>query len=296
MWACHSPVTADSSHTGVVRTVRTRSTVADVVLLATVPLVLAGVFRLPRDVRSSLVFEYTDPSLVTAFGSAFVHFDRTHLLVNVGTYAVVVAVLFALLVTSGYRRQFYVVFFNFVLVLPALLSYLNLSVVRSSVGFGFSGVVMAFAGYLPVALAEYARTQFDIGPRTAVAPVLAFLSLALIAVLSVQSVIVENTTVLLGVSGLVVATVLSAVLYAVSVSEREQNLTRKLRAAAGKTGYFELGVVALVLVFGLPFVAFPADPRGASSAVNLYVHLLGYALGFLVTYVVSELGVRVGSS
>jgi hypothetical protein len=289
-------VTAESSHTGVARTVRIRSTVADAVVLAAVPLVLAGVFRLPRNVRSSLVFEYTDPSLVTAFASAFVHFDRTHLLVNVGTYAVVVAVVFALAVTSGYRRQFYVVFFNFVLVLPALLSYLNLSVVRSSVGFGFSGVVMAFAGYLPVALAEYAETHFDIGPRTAVAPVLAFLSLALIAVLSVQSVITENTTVLLGISGLVVATVLSATLYAVSVSERQPDLTGKLTRAAEKTGYFELGVVALVLVFGLPFVAFPADPQRASSAVNLYVHLLGYALGFLVTYVVAELGVRVGSA
>jgi hypothetical protein len=48
-----------------------------------------------------------------------------------------------------------------------------------------------------------------------------------------------------------------------------------------------------VLVFGLPFVAFPTHPRLTDSTVNLYVHLLGYALGFLVTYVVAELGVRV---
>jgi hypothetical protein len=199
-------------------------------------------------------------------------------------------------VTSGHRQQFYVVFFNFVLVFPTLLSYLNLSVLRLSVGFGFSGIVMAFAGYLPVALAKYAETHFDIGPRTAIAPVLAFLSLALIAVLSVRSVIAENTTVLLGVSGLVVATVLSAVLYAVSVSERQPNLRTNLIEATAKPGYFELGVVALVLVFGLPFVAFPANPSGASTAVNLYVHLLGYTLGFLVTYIVSEYGLRVSSS
>lgn len=289
-------MTGEPPFDSVFQAVRTRTTVADVAVLVAVPLVLTIVFRSPREMRSSLVFEYTDPSLLTAFASAFVHFDRTHLLVNVGTYAVVVAVVFALAVTSGHRRQFYVVFFNFVLVFPTLLSYLNLSAVRLSAGFGFSGIVMAFTGYLPVALAEYAETHFDIGPRTAIAPVLAFLSLALMTVLSVRSVIAENTTVLLGVSGLVAATLLSAVLYAVSVSERQPTLRTKLTAAIAQTGYFELGVVGLVLVFGLPFLAFPANPRGASTAVNLYVHLLGYALGFLVTYIVSEYGLRVSSS
>ena len=268
-------------------------TPGDVALLFAVPLVLVAVFLLPRDARSSLVFEYTDPSTVTAFASAFVHFDRTHLLVNLGTYGLVAAVVFTLAVASGHRRQFHVVFVTFVLVLPALLSYLNLSVVRSAAGFGFSGVVMAFAGYLPLALAEYAEFQFDIGPRTAVAPLLAFLSLGLIAALSVQSVVAENATVLLGTSGLVVATVLAALLYAVSLSDAQADFATKLATAAERTGHFELAVVGLVLVFGIPFVAFPADPNGTSTAVNLYVHLLGYTLGFLVTYVTSALGLRV---
>ena len=289
-------VTDDRAAPGVVRTLKERAGVGDIAVLLAVPLVLAGVFRLPREVRSSLVFEYTDPSLLTAFASAFVHFDRTHLLVNIGTYAVVVAVVFALAVTSGHRRQFHLAFFNFVFVFPALLSYLNLSVLRSAAGFGFSGVVMAFGGYLPLALAEYADKRFGIGPRTAVAPVLAFCSLALIAVLSVQSVVAENTTVLLGTAGLVVATLLAAVLYAVPLSDTDSNLTGKIAAAPARTGYFELGVVALVVVFGLPFVAFPADPTGVDGSVNLYVHLLGYTLGFLVTYVVTELGVRVEAS
>lgn len=286
-------MTGESRPPGLVETVRQRARFYDAVLLVSVPLALVAVFVSPTALRRSLVFEYTDPSLPAAFASAFVHFDRLHLFVNLTTYAVVVSVVFTLAVASDYRRQFYVVFFNFVLVLPVLLSYLNLSVLRSSVGFGFSGVVMAFAGYLPLALAEYAETQFDIGPRTAVAPVLFFLSLGLIAVLSVQSVVAENATVFLGTSGLVAATLLSALLYAVSVSSQGPNLTQKLRAAAGETGRFELGVAALVLVFGLPFVAFPTDPRLTDGAVNLYVHLLGYALGFLVTYVVTVLEFRV---
>lgn len=286
-------MTDEPRPTGLIKTVCQRARFYDAVLLVLVPIVLVAVYVSPAEFRRSLVFKYTDPSLSTAFASAFVHFDRLHLFVNLATYAVVVSVVFALAVVSGYRQQFYVVFFNFVLVLPALLSYLNLAVLRSSIGFGFSGVVMAFAGYLPLSLAEYVEAQFDIGPRTAVAPMLFFLTLSLIAVLSVQPVVTENTTVFLGTSGLVAATLLSALLYAVSVSSQGSSLVQKLRAAADNTGYFELGVAALVLVFGLPFVAFPTDPELAESAINLYIHLLGYALGFLATYVVTALEFRV---
>ncbi|WP_340100276.1 hypothetical protein [Salinibaculum salinum] len=286
-------MTGETHSAGLVETVRQRMRFYDVALLASVPLVLLSVFVSPAAVRRSLVFEYTDPSFSAAFASAFVHFDRLHLFVNLATYTVVVSVVFALAVASGHRRQFYVVFLNFVLVLPALLSYLNLSVVRSSVGFGFSGVVMAFAGYLPLSLAEYAERRFDIGPRAAVAPVLFFLTLGIIAVLSVQSVVAENATVFLGTSGLVAATLLSALLYAVSAFNQGPGLLEKIRAAATDSGYFELGVVALVLVFGLPFVAFPTDPRLTDSSVNLYVHLLGYSLGFLVPFVAAELEVQV---
>lgn len=272
---------------------RKRVRVADLALLGAVPAVLGLVFSLPAATRRSLVFDYASPTAPTAVVSALVHFDPVHLSANVVLYGLLAATALALGVASGRRRRFYTVFLTFVLAFPGVLSYLNLAIPRSATTFGFSGVAMAFAGYLPLALAEYAEFQFDIGPRTAVAPLLAFLSLGLIAALSVQSVVAENATVLLGTSGLVVATVLAALLYAVSLSDAQADFATKLATAAERTGHFELAVVGLVLVFGIPFVAFPADPNGTSTAVNLYVHLLGYTLGFLVTYVTSALGLRV---
>jgi membrane associated rhomboid family serine protease len=271
---------------------RQRVGLTDVAALVAAPLVLVGVFLLPAELRRSLVFDYTDPSLPTAFASAFVHLDTTHLLVNLATYGLVVPVVFVLSVVSGRRQQFFTAFVTFLLVLPVLLSYLNLAILRSSVAFGFSGVVMAFAGYLPLALAAYADVHFDIGPRTSLAPVLFFLALGLIAALSVQSVVPDNATVFLGTSGLVIATLLSAVLYGVSVYQRGTGFVRKTRRAAARSGYFELAVTGLVLVFALPFVGFPTDPTLGDGAVNLYVHLLGYALGFLVPYVFTELRER----
>jgi hypothetical protein len=196
-------------------------------------------------------------------------------------------------VTGRNRQRFYTVFFTFVFVFPVALSYLNLAILRSSVAFGFSGVVMAFAGYLPLALADYAEANFDIGPRTSVGPLLFFLAVGLISALSVQSVVPDNATVFLGTSGLVIATLLSALLYGVSVYRHSTGFVRKLRQAAGYSGYFESGVVSLLLVFAIPFVGFPTDPSVGDGAVNLYVHLLGYALGFLVPYVAVELQTRV---
>jgi hypothetical protein len=271
---------------------RDRTGVVDVVTLLSVPAVLVFVYLLPAGVRRSLAFEYTDPSLVTAFAANFVHLDGGHLLVNLAIYALVVPVLYTLSVTSGSRQRFYTAFLTFVVVFPFVLSYLNLAVARPAFAVGFSGVTMAFVGSLPFAVAESLDARFDVGPTTAVAPALFFLSLALISVLSVRSVIADDATVLVGISGLALAAVLSALLYAVVAYDRGEQFRAKLSAAAGAPGYFEVVVVGLLLFLALPFVAFPADPVTANGVLNLYVHLLGYALGFMVTYATAATATR----
>lgn len=260
----------------------------DVVIMAAVPVVLGLVFTRSVELRRSLVFDYTDPSLLTAFTANFVHLDGSHLLVNVGLYLLVVPVVYALSVTTGDRQRFYTVFVTVLCVFPVVLSYLNLAVLRPAFAVGFSGIVMAFVGYLPVALSRYLAVQFEIGPRRAVAPALFFFSLAIIATLSVQSVVPENTTVLLGTSGLTLAALLTTILYGLPIVE-QGNIRRKLGVALDRSGYFELAAVAIVLCLAVPFVAFPVTPSASGGILNLYVHLLGYALGFMVTYVTGEI-------
>jgi hypothetical protein len=264
----------------------------DVVALVWVPALLLVVYLLPAELRRSLAFEYMNPSLLTAFTSNFVHLDGGHLLVNVAVYTLVVPVLYALSATSGNRRQFYTVFVTFLLVFPFALSYLNLVVVRPAFAVGFSGVTMAFVGYLPFALAAHADANFDIGPASVIAPVLFFLSLALISVLSVRSVAGSDPVVILGTRGLVLAALLSALLYALSAYDRGERFRAKLSAAVAAPGYFDIVVVGLILLVALPFAAFPADPVTTAGVLNLYVHLLGYALGFIVTYATAEASTR----
>lgn len=255
----------------------------DLGVLLSVPLVLLGVFSLPEATRRSLTFAYMDPSLATAYASTFVHLDVGHLLANVGAYLLVAPLAYLLSVLSGRRRRFFVAFATFLLAFPVALSYLNLAIPRPSVGYGFSGVLMAFVGYLAWALGEYADVQFDAGGARVLAPALFFAGLALSAVTSVQSAVTI---------ALAIAALLSAFLYALPLLDRPEPLRSNVRAAASVAGHFELFAVGLVAFLAFPFVAFPADPVADGGVLNLYVHLLGYALAFVVTYTAVEVDGR----
>ncbi|RLM88251.1 hypothetical protein D3D01_21725 [Haloarcula sp. Atlit-7R] len=254
-------------------------------LLLSFPLLLWLGYSLPLGMRESLVFNYTDPTLLAAVTSAFVHFEFGHLITNVGLYVLLIPVLYVLCVLSGRQQQFRVFAFTTFVAFPPVLSYLNLAIARSSVTFGASGVIMVFAGYLPLAVSEYLDTNFDIGPVSVFAPTLFFASLGFIAVLSLQSVLLQNPTVLLGTAGLVLAAVLSTVLYGLSVYDQTDNAWTKIKSAMRATGYTDLLLLTVLLLFVVPIIAFPASPQVDSGVLNLYEHFLGYALGFMTPYI-----------
>jgi len=282
---------APASDPGPLATLGERGRPADLALLCSVPAALVIVFLLPRVTRRSLVFDYTAPTATTAFASAFVHLDPAHLLVNVGLYALVVPVALALDVGSDRRRRFYTVYPTFVGVFPFALSYLNLAIPRPAVGVGFSGVVMAFAGYLPLALANYIDDRFGVGPATQLAPALFLAGLTLVSVLIVRSAVASAGHL---AAGLALAASLGALWYVLDVAERSPDFRETVRVLLATPGATELTAVAGVLVFAVPFVAFPADPIRGAGVLNLYVHLLGYALGFLVPFTAVTLGVATG--
>ncbi|MFB6255922.1 MAG: hypothetical protein ABEH58_04210, partial [Haloplanus sp.] len=210
---------------------------ADLALVCSVPLVLGLVALLPLATRRSLVFDYTAPTVSTAVASAFVHLEPGHLLVNVGLYVLIVPVVLILATASGRRRRFYAAFVTFVCAFPPVLSYLNLAIPRAAAGVGFSGVVMAFAGYLPLALAEYLDDRFGVGPATQLAPLLFLASLGLVSVLSLRSVFG-----LVGyrAAGLALAALLGALWYGLAIAEQCPNLGANARCLLTTPGSAEL--------------------------------------------------------
>jgi hypothetical protein len=131
----------------------------DVALVAAIPVVLVAVFLLPMGLRRDLALLYTEPSVLTMYASHFVHLDRPHLMANLLVYLLVVPFSLAVSVWSGRRRRFYAVAVVVLVAFPLALSVLNVLLPRPRIGMGFSGMNLAFVGYLPHVLAD--RFEFE---------------------------------------------------------------------------------------------------------------------------------------
>lgn len=250
---------------------------ADLLLVNVVPVVLLVVFSLPRPVRAPLVLDYTAPTLLAAFASHYVHTFTWHLLLNLLGYLLLVPTVYLLALTSGRRQEFFVVFTTFLLAFPLVLSGLNLLFVRPGVGMGFSGVLMAFVGYLPAAVYRFAETHLQL-PETRTHSIwLFFFGLAVVSLLALP-----------GMYGLALATAagLAGVLFAFPLLDVLGHQHRfRLRSLLHTAGYAELAGLGVVLFFGYPLVALPANLTVEESVVNTYLHVMGYCLGYMVVYV-----------
>ncbi len=253
----------------------------DLVALAAVPAALVAVFALPLSVRRDLVLAYTDPTLLTAFAAHFVHLDAAHLATNLGAYVLVVPVAYLLCVLSGRRTEFYVAGVAFVVAFPLALSALDVALVRPRVGYGFSGVNAAFFGFLPVALFGYLPARLGVPVAVRDAPSLFFAGSALVAVVAVPA-----SPLSLSVAAVAA---LAATAYVHECYPALAPLRRRFAALPAYPGYAELAVVGAGAFAAFPFAAFPADPASGGAVVNLYAHLLGYALAFITSYVTLSL-------
>lgn len=248
----------------------------DWVAIALIPLLLAAVFTLPEATKETLALAYDDPTPVSAYASHFVHFDLEHLLINVVGYLLVVPTGYVLSVIGGRRRQFFVVFVAFVIGLPLTLSALNLIFSRPGVGVGFSGILMAFVGYLPVGILAVVGQRLRIPVGRLQSQWLFFLGLGVISLVSGPQ---PFNWAIAGAAGL------AGVLFLIPVVEDwESGHRRQLRNALDRTRNIEALLAGLVVFLGYLFVAFPGDTTGDGTVINVYSHLLGYSLGYVTTY------------
>jgi len=262
-------------------TLRREIRLADCIALAVVPAVLASVFVLPIETRMAYAFVYERPTVLTAYTAHFVHRSLEHLLANVIGYALLAGIGYVLALLADARRLFGVAATTYLLAFPPVLSALNLAIPRNAVGYGFSGVTMAFAGLLAVMLAAYAGRRLHPAADVGHAPA-GFLAALAVAAVSVSA-------------GSRVATVLAAVAALSALgyvgSAVVAHRGESPHATLSRPGWLDLFVVGLAVFAGYPFVGFPTDLRAGTGVVNAYVHLLGFCLAFLVAYLAAETGV-----
>ena len=245
----------------------------DVMAVASVPVVLVAVYLFRPNPGPELVFSYTEPTVRTALTANFVHVGAGHLLSNLVSYTLAIGTVYVLSVLAGRRDVFYTAFVAILIAFPLVLSVSNLAVPREGAFAGASGLVMAVSGLLPVALGGYLDRRFGLKVASELAAFLFFLGLAITALLAVPD----------GFGWIALPAVVGAFGYAVSMGRTGVD-TGRLRAAPA--GFLEFGSWAVVLFVFLVVAAFPTEGAVDGTSVNIYVHFLGYALGFLSSYIV----------
>ena len=247
----------------------------DAVLLVGPPAALVAVFALPVGVRRGLALSLLDPAPATLYTAHLVHFRLPHLAANVVGYAVAATIDYLLAAAAGARARYRGALAVVLVVLPVALSGLNLLFPRPRIGYGASGVVMGAVGLVPVFLFVYLDGVPGVNAAFADAPTLFFVGLAVAAVGAP-----------LGPLGvwIGVAAVLAAALYGLEIGLDRDAL------CALPPGHPELLAASVVVAVGYPAVAFPADPRIEGGIVDLYTHLLGYALAFVPAYLAPGIG------
>lgn len=260
-------------------TIADHGTVADAALLAAVPAALTAIFLLvPESTRMEYVLEYRRPTAVDMYISHFVHFGASHLGSNVVAYALSAVPAYVFCVAAGRRTDFLAAFGVVLAAFPFALSVLNALFVRPSIGYGFSGLAMAFLGFLPVGLTAFVRERLLPGVALDHASLLFFVGSGIIALLLVPASPVAFVGVVVAVVG--VAVYVRSLWGAVGGSSG-------IRVAASRAGDAEAAATGVVVVLAAPFIAFPGRPAvaGDGYVLNVYSHFLGFCLGFLVPFV-----------
>ena len=270
-------VRTNDGETGFVEDVLQQAHRSDIALIGTVPVLLVTIHLLPREALEQLAFDTTQPTVVTAFASHFVHMDAFHLFGNSTVYLCVVGITYILCILSNRRRFFRLSFFILVLAFPIVLSSMQLVFPRERLIFGFSGINAAFAGMACFVFTGYVRENITPRAKEQYAPTLFFLTTGLIALITLPTAAFRFEV--------AVASFALGMGY-VGIALYQQGLPTKadLRRATDRPGYFETAGGALGLIVGYPFVAFQDVIVLENGVLNVYIHLMGSALAFTLLF------------
>ncbi|MDY6818107.1 MAG: hypothetical protein SVG88_05535 [Halobacteriales archaeon] len=259
----------------------------DVGFLLLPVIALVGLYRLSPAVKSTLTFSHITPSVLTAFTTHYIHYSQQHLTANLTVYLLLVPTVYSLTVLAGRRRLFFAVFWTFLLVFPVVLSASSILVLRQGELFGFSGIALSFAGFLPVTTTRYLGRRYPGPIDIDTAPSLFFLGLAVVALLTLPAGRLRQSLVVVpGIIGLLYLW---------------YPIRRLLRSRRGsflkdtdRVGAIELVVFSVIAYFVILVVSFRTTMVNEMTIVNLYLHFLGFSIGFLASYLTFRIDRRYG--
>jgi hypothetical protein len=256
------------------REVRGGAELRDILLISIIPVVLTGVFLLPKPVQQGLMLDFQNVSVFNLFSYAFAHRGLNHFANNLVSYVTLVPLSYLLCVLGDEKKFFRYSWLTFVLLVPPVIALIELvSPVSPNSAAGFSGVASAFLGFLPISLVLFLRNRVSKSIQAAHALVL------LLVVLGVTSYTYSGISA--STVGTFAATMLLAAFYTYRTGVDE--FKRAFSDLAAMQGHLQLVLFAFLLFLATPRMIFPANISRAGGTVDIFAHYLGLILGFFLT-------------
>lgn len=253
-------------------------------ILIAIPASLALVHVLaPTSLRQQLVFDHSEPSLLTMWASTHIHWSISHLTSNLLGHATAVLPTYFILTYENREREFRKLLIVFVLVLPFLIQAADYAFFQWMLGAkdaatrGFSGIVGALFGLLFAALLGLVQRESGDWRKSF------FVGQAVI-LLVLGNILFSSGTLTFTVAG-VVALGIARTLWALLPNEFVRDAEARRQFA---NEYFMPGVLGLyaaaVLIILLPAL-FPVNWIHEDSVTNIFAHFVGLGLGFFIAIV-----------
>lgn len=243
--------------------------------------ILVGVYLLPTAIQRELVFDYSSPTLLTAYTAPFVHFSTSHLVGNLAVFVLVSGTIYSLSVQADRRRVFFTFGATLLIAFPVVLSALNLAVPRNGITYGFSGMNMALVGFLPVVIATYIERRLGHFVDGVLLLVAFFVSVGYVAVIALPWT-TYSAVITITATALAVGFVFK---YVVSIRECLEPVQTLVEWCGGAKTLIATGIGIWGLLL---WMGFPESVAEGGAVINIYVHFLGYALGFITAYLAYE--------
>lgn len=154
-----------------------------IAVFVVVPVILLTVAALPHPIKEAWTLYLGSPSPIEAYLTNFVHGGPIHLGNNLFSYIFLMAILLPLAVFADWKRELYVTSFFFIAVVPFIVSYYSVWTLQGTgaeTTVGFSGVIAAFLGLLPILLFAFFKRAVSSNIRLHHALALVALVLAVI--------------------------------------------------------------------------------------------------------------------
>lgn len=253
-----------------------------------VPSVLCGIFLLPETIRQYLVLDPQQPSLLSIFANNYTHSNYSHLFENVGSYMVLIFVLFNIETDKSRFYRFVAATF---FLLPFLASLFVVFFLPSMPPVqGFSAIGSAFMGYAMYAAYAYLKKRFEF-VSVNLFYVFMFFNFALLVI--INDLITSIKAVVLTVFAIFFITEIR------TIEKLVHEFWKYLKVVRQEKIFFRVyrmcifGVTS-VIVLSLP-VLIPAKIFENGSLTNTPAHYFGWVFGsfFPFTIVVLNILIRV---